>query len=217
MLCLCSAAVADVVQGLKDSLKTCMAKLQHCLSVQSCVCVQQLLHMQDLKESLETCKWLPMAPGWTEHYTAGLQQPFYYHQATGCKQWHRPAAVQSESASTPLAQLFHSPALSRQFSGSESSDTLLKEAATRKPLVARQRASIRPAEKSRAKRCREEDVGTKLAGMCVNNTSGLTQLLDCASSLEAARAGQGRWLKKLSPVSLFKHDIQEAKQCVAAV
>ena len=39
-----------------------------------------------------------MAPGWTEHFAPGVHQPFYYHQATGRKQWQRPAAVEAEPA-----------------------------------------------------------------------------------------------------------------------
>lgn len=52
--------------------------------------------MQDLQEALDSCTWLPVAPGWTEHFATGILQPFYIHQATGCKQWQRPAAVEAE-------------------------------------------------------------------------------------------------------------------------
>lgn len=47
--------------------------------------------MQDLQEALNTCTWEPVAAGWTEYYSEG--RPFYVHQATGYKQWDRPAAT----------------------------------------------------------------------------------------------------------------------------
>lgn len=189
--------------------------------------------MQDLKESLETCTWLPVAPGWTEHYTTGVQQPFYYHQATGRKQWQRPAAVESQSVTTPHAQVSQAPALSRQSCVSEVSDTSLEEVAIRSSLALRQEMGIRSAvscpcnasdacaavfdirckgEKRQTKRLREEDVSSKFADMDVRGSCSPAHLMDSASSLDAARTGQGRMLKKLSPVTLFKQDIQEAKQ-----
>ena len=187
--------------------------------------------MQDLKESLESCTWLPVAPGWTEHYTTGVQQPFYYHQATGRKQWHRPAAVESQSATTSHPQVSQAPALSRQSCVSEVSDTSLEEVAISRSLALRQQMGIRSAvscpcnasdacaavfdikckgDKRQTKRLREEEVSSKFADMDVRGSPA--HLMDSASSLDAARAGQGRLLKKLSPVSLFKQDIQEAKQ-----
>ena len=196
------------------------------------MCVSQAAAhaLQDLKESLETCTWLPVAPGWTEHYTAGVQQPFYFHQATGRKQWQRPAAVEPQAASTPHAQVSQAPSLSRQSYASEVSDTSLEEVAIRSSQAQRRQMGIRSAvscpcnasdacaavfdikgqgEKRQAKRLRDDDVSAQFAGMDVNGSPGL--LMDSASSFEAARAGQGRVLKKLSPVSLFKQDIQEAK------
>lgn len=186
--------------------------------------------MQDLRESLETCAWLPVAPGWTEHYTAGVQQPFYFHQATGRKQWQRPAAVEQEAA-TSQAQAPQAPSLSRQSCASEISDTSLEEVAIRSSLSNRRQLGIRSAvscpcnasdacaavfdikckgEKRAAKHLREESVSSKFAELDVSGSPG--QLLDSASSFESARAGQGRLVKKLSPVSLFKQDLQEAKR-----
>ena len=114
---------------------------------------------------------------------------------------------------------------------SEVSDTSLEEVAIRSSLALRQEMGIRSAvscpcnasdacaavfdikckgEKRQTKRLREEDVSSKFADMDVNRSSP-AHLMDSASSLDAARTGQGRMLKKLRPVSLFKQDIQEAK------
>lgn len=59
---------------------------------------------QDLQEALDSCTWLPVAPGWTEHFAPGGHKPFYYHQATGRKQWQRPAAVETEPATSSRCQ-----------------------------------------------------------------------------------------------------------------
>ena len=60
--------------------------------------------MQDLQEALDSCTWLPVAPGWTEHFAPGVHQPFYFHQATGRKQWQRPAPVETEPATSSRSQ-----------------------------------------------------------------------------------------------------------------
>ncbi|KAL0049418.1 hypothetical protein WJX82_001832 [Trebouxia sp. C0006] len=57
------------------------------------------LSAKDLQEALDSCAWLPVAPGWTEHIAPGYHQPFYFHQATGRKQWQRPAVVEAQPAS----------------------------------------------------------------------------------------------------------------------
>lgn len=61
--------------------------------------------VQDLREALETCTWLPPKSGWTEHYASGVQQPFYVHQATGRKQWQRPAALEPHFLSAQVSQI----------------------------------------------------------------------------------------------------------------
>lgn len=59
---------------------------------------------------------MPVAPGWTEHFATGILQPFYIHQATGCKQWQRPAAVEAEPV-TPSRCQSQSPLASASYSG----------------------------------------------------------------------------------------------------
>ena len=70
--------------------------------------------VQDLREALETCTWLPPKSGWTEHYASGWQQPFYVHQATGQKQWQRPAALEPHSTLVPAAQVSQASSLPQQ-------------------------------------------------------------------------------------------------------
>ena len=40
---------------------------------------------------MNTCTWEPVPAGWTEYHSEG--RPYYVHQATGYKQWDRPAAT----------------------------------------------------------------------------------------------------------------------------
>ncbi|KAL3156866.1 hypothetical protein ABBQ38_001135 [Trebouxia sp. C0009 RCD-2024] len=66
-------------------------------------CGHQLI-AKDLQEALDSCTWLPVVPGWTEHFAPGVHQPFYFHQATRRKQWHRPAPVETEPAISSRCQ-----------------------------------------------------------------------------------------------------------------
>ena len=74
---------------------------------------------QDLQEALDSCAWLPVAPGWTEHIAPGYHQPFYFHQATGRKQWQRPAVVEAQPAS-PFRVHPQSPHLQATLAGNSS-------------------------------------------------------------------------------------------------
>lgn len=80
--------------------------------------------MQDLQEALDSCTWLPVAPGWTEHSAPGILQPFYCHQATGCKQWQRPAAVETEPTTPSRCQFQSSVAAASQDVTAQLSRTL---------------------------------------------------------------------------------------------
>ncbi|KAA6427019.1 MAG: hypothetical protein FRX49_03343 [Trebouxia sp. A1-2] len=55
---------------------------------------------QDLQEAFNTCTWEPVAAGWTQYHAQGW--PYYVHQATGYKQWHRPAATDVPAISFAL-------------------------------------------------------------------------------------------------------------------
>lgn len=180
--------------------------------------------MQDLQEALDSCTWLPVAPGWTEHFAPGIHQPFYHHQATGRKQWQRPAAVETEPAAplrtqsqsaVLLASQAAAPQLARPSSyTSEVSDTSLESFSFRRKqkrsrLQARSAVScpcdasdacaavfdIRCKEDERnAKRIRDEDVTSKLADLEIEESA--IPLFDSASELEAAQAGQGKLQSK---------------------
>jgi len=56
--------------------------------------------LQDLQEALNTCTWEPVAAGWAVYHAEG--RPFYVHQATGYKQWDRPAATDVPAVSFAL-------------------------------------------------------------------------------------------------------------------
>ncbi|DBA95156.1 TPA: hypothetical protein ACH3X1_015709 [Trebouxia sp. C0004] len=68
----------------------CGAHLQESHSPSSQITFMGLkIPEQDLQKALDTCTWEPVAAGWTEYYSEG--RPYYVHQATGYKQWDRPA------------------------------------------------------------------------------------------------------------------------------
>lgn len=66
---------------------------------------------QDLQEAFNTCTWEPVAAGWTEYRAEG--RPYYVYQATGYKQWERPAATNVPAVSFALnhTQAAHQPDL----------------------------------------------------------------------------------------------------------
>ena len=196
-----------------------------------------LITMQDLQEALDSCTWLPVAPGWTEHFAPGIQQPFYFHQATGRKQWQRPAAVETEPT-TPLRGQSQSTfsvssqQLSRPSSyTSEAPDSSLKSAAIRmKQKRSRSQArsavscpcdasdacaavfDMRNKEDQRAsKRIRDEEVTSRLADLQVQDSA--TQLIDSASELAAARAGASKFEhSKLSSSLQPEQNKQQVKE-----
>lgn len=189
--------------------------------------------MQDLREALETCTWLPVAPGWTEHYTDGVSQPFYVHQATGRKQWQRPAAVEPQPAVTPHVPTSMAPSLSRQSYTSEMSDTSLEAVSVLSTLAVRRQSGLRAAvscpcnasdacaavfdikrteEQRQVKQPLEEDsadVTSKLAEL--DMTGGRVQLIDSAGSFEALKAGPGRRQKKHRSVC-YKQEMPAVKK-----
>lgn len=196
--------------------------------------------LQDLQEALDSCAWQPVAPGWTEHFAPGIQQPFYFHQATGRKQWQRPAAVEAEPTSQPLSTVTlasNSQAAASQLSrpssyASELSDNSLESASAVRVLRRPKRSATRSAvscpcdasdactavfdircreEAHSSKRMRDEDVSSKLAELDVS--AGCVALFDSASEIEAARIGQGKKLqRKVSPKAHIKQDVQRGKQ-----
>ena len=195
---------------------------------------------QDLQEALDSCAWLPVAPGWTEHIAPGYHQPFYFHQATGRKQWQRPAVVEAQPASPfrvhpqspiTLAGVSSAAGLSRPPSyASELSDHSLENASVRtrqQPKTAATRSAVScPCDASdactavfdircrkevrSAKRTRDEDVTSKLADLDVNE--GCMALFDSASELESARGGQGkRQQRKTSSAEHLQQGVQQVK------
>lgn len=195
---------------------------------------------QDLQEALDSCAWLPVAPGWTEHIAPGYHQPFYFHQATGRKQWQRPAVVEAQPASpfrvhplspVTLAGVSSAAGLSRPPSyASELSDHSLENASVRtrqQPKTAATRSAVScPCDASdactavfdircrkevrSAKRTRDEDVTSKLADLDVNE--GCMALFDSASELESARGGQGkRQQRKTSSAEHLQQGVQQVK------
>ena len=177
--------------------------------------------LQDLQEAFDSCAWLPVAPGWTEHFAPGIQQPFYFHQATGRKQWQRPAAVETELVSPfrnyPQSAVTLASQAAQQLSrpashASEQLDNSLEAASVRLQHCSSKsetRSAVScPCDASDACaavfdiRCREgkrngkrgfeEDVTSKLASLDVSD--GRIALFDSASELEPARTGQDRLL-----------------------
>lgn len=208
----------------------------------TCVCSALLCTLQDLQEALDSCAWLPVAPGWTEHYAPGIQQPFYVHQATGRKQWLRPAAVEAQPASpfrshlqassVTLASQSATPQLARPPSyASELSDNSL-EATSMRMQQRLHRSEARsavscPCNASDACaavfdiRCREKVYHAKRTRdedvtsklADLDFSEGCMALFDSASELEAARTGQGKVHKrKMTSTEQFKQDMREAKE-----
>lgn len=198
------------------------------------------LSAKDLQEALDSCAWLPVAPGWTEHIAPGYHQPFYFHQATGRKQWQRPAVVEAQPASpfivhpqspVTLAGISSATGLSRPSSyASELSDHSLENASVRMrqpPKMAATRSAVScPCDASdactavfdircrkevrSAKRTRDEDVTSKLADLDVDE--GCMALFDSASELESAKGGQGkRQQRKASSAEHLQQGVQQVK------
>lgn len=81
----------------------CGAQLEESHSSSSQITFMGLnIREQDLQEAFNTCTWKPVAAGWTEYHSQG--RPYYVHQATGYKQWDRPAATDVPAASIALTQ-----------------------------------------------------------------------------------------------------------------
>lgn len=198
------------------------------------------LSAKDLQEALDSCAWLPVAPGWTEHIAPGYHQPFYFHQATGRKQWQRPAVVEAQPASpfrvhpqSPVTLAGNSSAagLSRPPSyASELSDHSLESASVRmrqQPKSAATRSAVScPCDASdactavfdircrkevrSAKRTRDEDVTSKLADLDVNE--GYMALFDSASELESAKGGRSkRQQRHASSSEHLQQGVQQVK------
>ena len=214
--------------------------LQHACSTNAYVAGGRMLSsccaFQDLQEALDSCAWLPVAPGWTEHIAPGYHQPFYFHQATGRKQWQRPAVVEAQPASpfrvhpqSPVTLAGVSSAAGPSYA-SELSDHSLESASVRtrqqpKTTVTRSAVScpcdasdactavfdIRCRKEVRsAKRTRDEDVTSKLADLDVNEKC--MTLFDSASELESARGGQGkRQQRKTSSAERLQQGVQQVK------
>ncbi|DBA65847.1 TPA: hypothetical protein ACH3X2_002878 [Trebouxia sp. C0005] len=197
-------------------------------------------HDLSAKEALDSCAWLPVAPGWTEHVAPGYHQPFYFHQATGRKQWQRPAVVEAQPASpcrvhpqspVTVAGASSAAGLSRPSSyASELSDHSLENASVRtrqQPKTTATRSAVScPCDASdactavfdircrkevrSAKRARDEDVTSKLADLDVNE--GCLALFDSASELESAKGGQGkRQQRKTSSAEHLQQGVQQVK------
>ena len=56
--------------------------------------------LQELQGALESCLWHPLPAGWQSFTVEGTGVPFYVHQGTGAKQWHRPADDDEADSST---------------------------------------------------------------------------------------------------------------------
>ncbi|DBA96680.1 TPA: hypothetical protein ACH3X1_015531 [Trebouxia sp. C0004] len=195
---------------------------------------------KDLQEALDSCAWLPVAPGWTEHIAPGYHQPFYFHQATGRKQWQRPAVVEAQPASpfrvhpqSPVTIAGNSSAagLSRPSSyASELSDHSLENASVRtrqQPKTAATRSAVScPCDASdactavfdiscrkevrSAKRTCDEDVTSKFADLDVHEKC--MALFDSASELESAQGEQGkRQQRKASSAEHLQQNVQQVK------
>lgn len=196
--------------------------------------------MQDLQEAMDSCTWLPVAPGWTEHSAPGILQPFYFHQATGRKQWQRPAAVESEPTTPSRCQSQSSVALASQAVAAQRStpspfgqDGLLHSRTKQKRNRSPARSAVScPCDASHAcaavfdikckedlrcaKRMRDEDVTSRLADVDIKSDmrGGGTSsaIIDSASELEAARIGQGQLQnKKISTHTHFRHSKEQLK------
>ena len=167
--------------------------------------------MQDLQEALDSCTWLALAPGWTEHVVQGMHQPFYFHQATGCKQWQRPAAVETQPA-TPFRCHTHSPLASQGVAAQLSRpssvgqgvvpDRFLQSRTKQK----RHRSPVQSAvscpcnasdacaavfnikckgdQQRNAKRIRDEDVTSRLAD--INIEPDVTDVSNCSAIIDSA-------------------------------
>ncbi len=236
----CSAALNS--QNIHKPVCICPHCKHSCHTTEVChwpmYCVFYVMcDLQDLQGALHSCAWLPVAPGWTEHFAPGVHQPFYFHQATGRKQWQRPAAVESQPASpfrtqpsVMLASQAAAPQLSRPPSyASELSDNSLETASIRlhqRPNRSEARSAVScPCDATDActavfdirskeeihssKRTRDEDMTSKLAELDMNE--GCIALFDSASELEGVRTGQGK-SRKLTSTQQFKHDMQQAKE-----
>lgn len=176
--------------------------------------------MQDLQGALDSCTWLPVAPGWTEHSAPGILQPFYFHQATGRKQWQRPAAVDSEPTTPSRCQLQSSVVLASQGVAAQLSvpspvgqEGLLHSRTKQKRSRSPARSAVScPCDASDAcaavfdikckedlrcaKRMRDEDVTSRLADFAIKSdmsgSGASSAIIDSASELEAARVGQSK-------------------------
>ena len=197
--------------------------------------------LQDLQEALDSCAWLPVAPGWTEHFAAGLQQPFYVHQATGRKQWQRPAAVESQQAVSAshaapaavtvalqdAASQLDRPSAQATEVCRQSTDPAV-DTAQQRPARSQARSAVScPCDASgactavfeirsrtdlqTAKQARDEDVTSKLADLDIRE--GCMALFDSASELEMRKTGFGKDLRKrkLTSAQQLRHKMQRAK------
>ena len=198
--------------------------------------------LQDLQEAFDSCAWLPVAPGWTEHFVPGFQQPFYVHQATGRKQWQRPAAVETQQAvplnrtasatvtvvSQDSAQQLDRP--SSQASGvctqTRSTDAVSKHgqfgrsearSAVSCPCDASDACAAVFDIKSRtglraAKRARDEDVTSKLADLELRE--GCMALFDSASEFEMHQTAfeSDAHKQNLTSPQQLRHKLQHAKE-----
>ena len=58
--------------------------------VNQIVFIGRNLNRKDLTEGLRSCVWVPLPDGWSEHFDARSNRPYYVDDSNGKKQWERP-------------------------------------------------------------------------------------------------------------------------------